>query len=84
VVSQQIENAENQSFSKMGTAPWGFLEAVSGFVEKSAGTWREHNMLVVKCESRAKLLLTTHTSRVKKETDPTANVQRCLYVEPTK
>jgi hypothetical protein len=51
VASQHIENAVTQSISKMGTAPWGFLEAISGFVEKSAGTWREHNMLIVKCES---------------------------------
>jgi hypothetical protein len=84
VVSQQIEKGASHAIPKKGTAPCRFLEAVSRFVEKFAGTWREHNMLVVKCESRAKLLLTTHTSRVKKETDPTANVQRCFYVEPTK
>lgn len=82
--SQQIENAHPQRNTKTGIASWRFLEAVSGFAEKSAGTCREHNMLVVKYESRAKLLLTTHTSRVKKETDPTANVLRGFYVEPTK
>ena len=53
-------------------------------VEKSAGTWREHNMLIVKCESRAKPF--AHDSHItgKKEIDPTTNMLRGFYVEPTK